>query len=99
LKVRYVKRETNPGLFDPMFCEALACKLAMEACETLTQSETKFTRMAEMYKMAMLDAQRQDAIENPPDELPQGSWLDARNGDYIPGATQDITQYPSGFSV
>lgn len=99
LKVRYVKRVTNPGLFDPMFCEALACKLAMEACETLTQSETKFSRMAEMYKSAMLDAQRQDAIENPPDELPQGSWLDARNGDYIPGTTQDITQYPSGFTV
>jgi hypothetical protein len=99
LKVRYVKRVTNPGLFDPMFCEALACKLAMEACETLTQSETKFNRMAEQYKMAMLDATRQDAIENPPDELPQGSWLDARNGDYVPGSTQDVTQYPSGFTV
>lgn len=99
LKIRYVKRVTNPGLFDPMFAEALACKLAMEACETLTQSETKFSRMAEMYKASMIDAQRQDAIENPPDELPQGSWLDARNGDYIPGTTRDVTQYPSGFTV
>jgi hypothetical protein len=99
LKVRYVKRVTNPGLFDSMFCEALACKLALEACETLTQSETKYNRVAEQYKMAMLDATRQDAIENPPDELPQGSWLDARNGDYVPGSTQDVTQYPSGFTV
>ena len=47
LKVRYVKRVTNPGLFDSMFCEALACKLALEACETLTQSETKYNRVAE----------------------------------------------------
>jgi hypothetical protein len=99
LKIRYIQRVTNPGLFDPMFSEALACKLAMEACETLTQSETKFSRMAEQYKATVLDAQRQASIENPPDELPQGSWLDARNGDYMPGATQDVTQYPSGFTV
>jgi hypothetical protein len=99
LKVRYIQRVTNPGLFDPMFSEALACKLAMEACETLTQSETKFNRMAEQYKATVLDAQRQASIENPPDELPQGSWLDARNGDYMPGTTQDVTQYPSGFTV
>jgi hypothetical protein len=99
LKVRYIQRVTNPGLFDPMFSEALACKLAMEACETLTQSETKFNRLAEQYKVAVLDAQRQSSIENPPDELPQGSWLDARNGDYMPGTTQDVTQYPSGFTV
>lgn len=99
LKVRYVKRVTNPGLFDAMFCEVLADRLAMEACETLTQSETKFTRVATQYKQDMQDAMRQDAIENPPDELPQGSWLDARNGDYIPGTTQDVMQYPSGFTV
>jgi len=99
LKLRYVMRVTNPGLFDSLFSEALACKLAVEACEVLTQSETKYARMVEAYKMSMSEATRQDAIENPPDELPQGSWLDARGGDYVPGTTLDVTQYPSGFSL
>lgn len=100
LKIRYVKRVTNPGLFDPLFVEALACKLAMEACETLTQSETKFARMADQYKFAMTEAVRVDAIEKVPDELPQGSWLDSRGYSGTGGQTvADMTQYASGFSV
>lgn len=78
LKVRYVARIENTGLYDPLFVELLACKLAMESCETLTQSETKFTRCAQQYKDALHEAIRQDAVEKAPDELPQGSWLDAR---------------------
>lgn len=99
LKVRYVQRVTNPGLFDPLFVETLACKLAMEACETLTQSETKFTRVAEQYKQSLMEARRQDAIENPPDELPQGSWLDSRGyaAGYATNADGGI--YPSGVVI
>ena len=41
LDVRYVKRETDAGLFDPLFAEALASRLAAELAEPLTQSNTK----------------------------------------------------------
>jgi hypothetical protein len=99
LKIRYVQRVSNPGAFDPMFAETLACRLAMEACETLTQSETKFNRVAEQYKASLMDALRQDSIENPPDELPQGSWLDSRGyaGSYSTSADGGI--YPSGVVI
>lgn len=78
LNFRYVQRITNVALFTPMFVEALASRLALEACETLTQSDSKYQRVAAQYREALMRAARADAIENPPDELPEGSWLDSR---------------------
>lgn len=78
LKVRYIRRVDNLGVLDPLFIEVLACKLAYEACETLTQSSQKRQQAGEEYRFAVQEAVRQDAIENPPDELPWGSWLDSR---------------------
>lgn len=78
LKVRYIHRVENMALLDPLFVEVLACKLALEACETLTQSGQKRQAAADDYRFSVSEAVRQDAIENPPDELPWGSWLDSR---------------------
>lgn len=101
LKVRYIARITNTGLFDPLFNEVLACKLAMEAAETLTQSETKRARAADEFKFALSEAKRQDAIENPPDEFPDGSWLDARQGGLSGGNAGEgsVISLPSGVTV
>ena len=100
LKVRYVAQITNTGLFDPLFVEALACKLAMEAGETLTQSETKRARAADEYKYALSEAQRQDAIETTPDEMPWGSWLDAREGGISDSRGEgDVISLPSGIVI
>lgn len=81
LRIRYVSRVTDPTLFDPLFAEMFACKLAWEACEPITQSNQKKADMRDEYKFARDEAMRQDAIENPPDALPDGSWLAAREGD------------------
>jgi hypothetical protein len=78
LKLRYIRRVDNMALLDPLFVEVLSCKLAFEACETLTQSGQKRQAAGEEYRFAVNEAVRQDAIENPPDELPWGSWLDSR---------------------
>lgn len=78
LKVRYIRRVDNLALLDPLFVEVVACKLAFEACETLTQSSTKKSAAGDEYSFAITEATRQDAIENPPDELPWGSWNDSR---------------------
>lgn len=100
LKFRYIKRVDNPGLFDPLFVEAFACKLAFESCEALTQSATKKSSLSDEYKFALNEALRCDAIEATPDELPWGSWLDSREG---PGGTlygSDAPYYgSSGFTV
>jgi len=99
LFIRYVMRVSNPGLFDPLFEEVVSCKLAMEACETLTQSESKFQRCAEQFKYAMQQAVQADAIEGPPDEYPWGSWLDSRQSDGVghQGGGAGFTAYPSGI--
>ena len=68
----------NASLYDPLFVEVLACKLAMEACEALTQSSGKYDAAAQAYKFALNEAIRQDAIESAPAEFPAGSWLDSR---------------------
>ncbi len=101
LKVRYVAQITNAVLFDPLFAEVLAEKCALEWCETLTQSDTKRQARAEGYKFALSEAKRQDAIETAPDEFPQGSWLDAREGETFLGAASpgDVTQFGSGVTV
>lgn len=80
LRIRYVKRVENSGFFDPLFVEVLAARLAFEACETLTQSGPKKQMASEEYKGALSEAARCNAIENPPDEFPRGSWLDSREG-------------------
>ncbi|HEY6026401.1 MAG TPA: hypothetical protein VIV09_05825 [Pseudolabrys sp.] len=100
LKVRYTARIDNAGLFDPLFCEALACKLAYEACEAITQSGSKKQLLGQDYKDALLEAARVDAIENPPVDLPDFSWLDSREG--LNAFSRADGEWPvgtSGFSV
>lgn len=100
LRIRYQCRVDNPGLYDPLFVEVLACKLALEACESLTQSGSKKQSAMEEYKFAVSEAVRQDAIENPPDELPQGSWLDVHGGHGVAGDEAGAwASYPSGVRV
>lgn len=81
LNIRYKSRVENAALFDPLFVEVFACKLAMESCEALTQSSTKADAAAQAYKFALSEAARQDALENPPEEFAWGSFLDAREAD------------------
>jgi hypothetical protein len=99
LALRYVSRVTDTAKFDALFVEVLACRLAMEACEARTQSDTKFQRVAGQYQQALDTALRVDAIENPPDELPDGSWLQSRQGDGLALGAADGGYWPSGIEV
>lgn len=99
LAIRYVARVDSTALFDPLFVDALACRLAMEACEAQTQSDTKFQRVAAMYDTALKLAVRQDSVEAPPDELPDGSWLESRQGGSYAAMGADGGVWPSGVTV
>lgn len=78
LKVRYARDVQDPNVFDANFVEMLACKLAMEACEDLTQSATKFQQVATQYGDAQRTAVRSNAIERPPETLAESEWLLSR---------------------
>lgn len=74
LNVRYVYRVTNTGLFNSLFVEALACRLAAEVCEELTQSASKKEALWLEHRRALREARRLNAIEQPPRKNPPTSW-------------------------
>jgi hypothetical protein len=78
LKLRYVARIEDPTLFDALFVEAFACKLAMEMAEPITQSSTKRELATREYKDAVIAAMRANAIEKPPVKLADDTFILAR---------------------
>lgn len=78
LQIRYVRRVEDPTLFDALFVEAFACKLAFEACEAITQSNTKKQTAAQEYEAALADARRMNAIERASQATSDDSWLESR---------------------
>ncbi len=78
LRIRYIKRITEVGLWPALFCEALACRLAFEMCESLTQNLSKREAAQAEYKDAIRTARRVNAIELPPQPVPPGAWELAR---------------------
>lgn len=79
LPLQYMRRVTDSTKFHVLFADALACRLAMEMCEALTSSTSKWEKARAEYRDAIADARRANAILDPPRTLPSDSWLDARN--------------------
>ena len=75
LPLRYVARIEDPTRYDATFIEVLACRLAIETCEALTQSTTKKESAYQDYKMAMSVAVRSNAIELPPKTIQDDAWV------------------------
>lgn len=75
---RFAADIQNPGQFDPLFVEGLGCRVGMEVCETLTQSNGKIATVAQKYKQFMGDARTVNAIEKGPEEAPLDDYLAAR---------------------
>jgi len=78
LKIRYVMRANDTTQWDATFVEAFACRLAVEMCEDLTQSSGKKESAINDYGMAIRAAIRANAIELPPQDLPDDSWAMSR---------------------
>ena len=78
LYIRYVARIEDPNFYDPLFIEALACKLAVETCEEIKQSTSKKESLKADYDFAISEARRVAAIEKPSHAFPEDDWLNAR---------------------
>jgi hypothetical protein len=79
LYLRYIKRVTDTGEFDAAFSETLAIDLAFNGCEAITQSNTKKESLREDLKASIRMAIRANAIELPPEEIPDDSWMLSRH--------------------
>lgn len=60
---RFVADVADVTTFDPMFCEALAAKIGMEVCETLTQSADKIRTIQGEYSKFVGEAIIVNGIE------------------------------------
>ena len=78
LPIRYVYRVTDTTIFDAIFTEMVASKMAYEMCEELTQSNAKKEAAAADYKSAMREARKINAFENLPAEQETDSWITVR---------------------
>ena len=78
LKVRYIKRITSPGRYNPFFKEALATRLAMEWCVGLTGSDAKKQVLMQEYASKLEDAKALDGQEGIPEDIHATSWSDSR---------------------
>lgn len=78
LKFRYGARITDVTLWDPAFAEVMACRIAAEICEHMTQSTSKGELMGKRYLQAVRAAIRVNAIERPPVAMPDNSWMMSR---------------------
>lgn len=73
--IRYIARITDAALMDVLFREVLSARIAMEICEEITQSNTKFAAISEDYKAKIKEARRTNAIENVAAESPEDEWI------------------------
>lgn len=78
LNITYVARVEETGLFDALFIDALAARLALRTCLTITGSMERQDRAVQAYREAMASARQVDAVENPPDDRPDDDWVIAR---------------------
>lgn len=78
LLLRYGAKVTDPSQYDSAFTEAFACALAVEICETITQSSTKKQAAMQDYELAIRQARQASAIERPPIQQQETSWYTAR---------------------
>lgn len=78
LKIRYCRRVEDPSMWDVLFREALACRIAAEICEDLTQSNQKRELAWNEYKAAIGEAVSVNAIERPFQMPPDDQFIISR---------------------
>jgi hypothetical protein len=75
---RFVANVCDVSTMDPMFCEGLAARLAIEMCEQITQSTEKISNVTRMYSKFMTEARQVNGIETDPVEPPLDDWINCR---------------------
>lgn len=78
LRLEYLARVTDPGLFDALFIDALAARLAAELAVPLTDNAQLAETMSALYQAKLAEARTTDAMEGTPRGLDADAWLNAR---------------------
>jgi hypothetical protein len=76
----YVAKITDPNVMSPLFREALAALMAVEAATSITESRALRELMTVEFKSALRKARSSDSQADLPDRMPVGSWVTGRSG-------------------
>lgn len=75
---RFVADITKVSEMDDMFCEGLACRIAVAIAPSVTNSNVKLQTIASAYKEFMGEARRTNMIETGPVEPPEDDFVTCR---------------------
>lgn len=75
LYISYIADITDPTVFPSTFVEVLSSRLAYEACEELTQSNTKKDMLLREYDYLIKIAKNVDISNDPIEDLEEDDWV------------------------
>ena len=78
LNIRYIRRVEDTARYSSTFVDAFGARIAERLAEPLTQSAVKREAAKDAYKAAISEAVRVNAIEQPPQKIPDDEWLLSR---------------------
>lgn len=78
LNFRHITDMCIVPLMNAMFCEGLACRIAVELCEPITQSTEKIRTVGSSYGTFMREARLVNAIENEITMPAEDDWIVTR---------------------
>lgn len=78
LYIRYVSRAEDPATWDPLFQEALACRLAWEAAPRLNPDPGIRQKVWAEYQLALEEAKSADGRDEGPHDFMPDDWELAR---------------------
>lgn len=78
LVLRFIADIQTVTEMDDMFCEGLACRVGLEGCEAITNSNTKQQTCNNAYKQFMGEARIVNAIEVGPIQPPEDDYITVR---------------------
>ena len=73
-----VNLDDDTSTWPAYFSIVISAAIAKEIAQTLTKSESMVALATQVYKSAITDCARLNAIQQAPDEQPDNSWINAR---------------------
>lgn len=79
LRITYLRDvAADPTLWTPLFANCVSAALAIRLAMPLTKSEGMVSLASKIYGSELTRAKRSNAIQMPPAQIPDGSWITAR---------------------
>ena len=78
LDIRYGADIVDATQFDALFVDAMSHRLAIDVCYAMTNSNAKESSLGAKYQAVVALAVSINAVERPPETLPDDSWILSR---------------------